>query len=92
MIIALITIGTTLLAPLWIVPVVVVGSLLGTGTVGALQLRHDDRLSERRFVELIKITFLNLSALLRRSHPSREASAIGQASLTDRSGQGTPPI
>lgn len=63
------TISTSRLAPAWAVPVVIVGSLLGVGTVGALQLRHDDRLSERRFVDLIKLTFLNLPALLRRSSP-----------------------
>lgn len=72
------TISASRLAPPWTVPVVIAGSLLGVGTVGALQLRHDDRLSERRFVDLIKLTVLNLPALLRRSPPPVDSPPNGQ--------------
>ncbi|MET9853266.1 hypothetical protein ABZY57_10015 [Streptomyces sp. NPDC006450] len=66
---AAVTVGASLVAAPWTVPLVIVGSLLGVGTIGAFQLRHDDKLSEQRFVELIKMTFLNIPAVLRRSPP-----------------------
>ncbi|MER6195864.1 hypothetical protein ABT234_00590 [Streptomyces sp. NPDC001586] len=85
------TIAASRLAPPWTVPLVIVGSLIGVGTVGALQLRHDDRLSERRFLDLMKMTFLNLPALLRRSPPPAEALPI-VPNQAGQNGQGTPPI
>jgi len=85
------TISASRLAPPWAVPVVVVGALLGVGTVGALQLRHDDRLSERRFVDLVKMTFLNLPAVLRRSPPAVDSPPASQASQVDPSQQVVPP-
>lgn len=81
------TIGVSRLAPPWAVPIVVVASLVGVGTIGALQLRHDDRLSERRLVELIKLTFLNLPALLRRSPQPPDSQSI----QGDPSRQSAPP-
>lgn len=84
------TVAASRLAPPWTLPLVIVGSLLGVGTVGALQLRHDDRLSERRFVDLIKLTFLNLPALLRRSPPAAPP-APGPPSQVDPSQQDAPP-
>ncbi|MFJ2199374.1 hypothetical protein [Streptomyces violaceusniger] len=85
------TIGASRLAPPWAVPIAVVGSLLGIGTIGALQLRHDDRLSEQRFVELIKLTFLNLPSVLRKSPPPADPLPTGPSNQADPSGQGVPP-
>ncbi len=85
------TITAGSLAPPRTVPIVVASSLLGVGTVGALQLRHDDRLSERRLVELIKLTFLNLPALLRRSTSLAEPPLDSSTSQADTSRQSAPP-
>lgn len=89
MVITATTVIVARLAPPWTVPVVIAGSLLGVGTIGALQLRHDDRLGEQRFVELIKLTFLNIPALLRRSRRPVELPPGDQG---NPSGQGTPPM
>lgn len=50
--------------PAWVVPLVVVGCLFMVPVVGALQLRQDDRLSERGFVRLITATITKLPASL----------------------------
>ncbi|MFB9686099.1 hypothetical protein [Amycolatopsis plumensis] len=55
---------------IWVVPVIVVGGLLGVSVVGALQLRHDDRLSERGFLKLMVVAVGRLPAtLVRRPSP-----------------------
>src|SRR5262249_33645945 len=39
--------------PLWVLPLIVVGTILLMATIGVLQLRQDDRLSERGFLRLM---------------------------------------
>ncbi|MBO8190049.1 hypothetical protein [Streptomyces spirodelae] len=84
-------IGISRLTSPWAVPIVVVGSLFGIGTIGAMQLRHDDRLSEQRFVELVKLTYLNLPSILRKSPPPADPFPTGSSDLEDPNGQSTPP-
>ncbi|MFG2235104.1 hypothetical protein ACGFNX_34800 [Streptomyces sp. NPDC048723] len=86
-VITTVTVGASRFAPAWTVPLVLVVSLLGVGTVGAFQLRHDDRLSERRFGELMKMTFLNIPAILRRSPPPVDPPPSSPATS-----QGAPPL
>jgi TRAP-type uncharacterized transport system fused permease subunit len=49
-------------------PIVLIAALLGVSIVGAFQLRHDDRLAERSFLDLMGLTLRSLP-LLRRSDP-----------------------
>jgi hypothetical protein len=53
------------LVPVWAFPVIVVGALLGTVVVGALQLRQD-RLREEGFLELMRLTLARLPLLVGR--------------------------
>lgn len=39
--------------PAWAVPLIIVGAVLLVAVVGALQLRHDDRLGDQAFVKLM---------------------------------------
>lgn len=55
--------------PLWVLPVVVIGGILGVSVVGALQLRQDQGLSERNFLELMRLTLARLPLLTRREPP-----------------------
>lgn len=81
------SIGASRVVPPWTVPLVVVVSLLGVGAVGALQLRHDDRLGECGFIELMKITFLRLPAVLRQSPPPNSPP-----NNQNETGAGAPPV
>jgi hypothetical protein len=56
--------------PMWAVPVIVVGALLGTVVVGALQLRQDDRLKQEGFLELMRLTLARLPLLVGRKPPA----------------------
>ncbi len=40
--------------PPWTLPVIIVGAVILVAVVGALQLRQDDRLSERSFLALMR--------------------------------------
>lgn len=61
----------------WAVLIVVIATLLGVSTVGILQLRHDDRLSEHRFVRLMLATTGKLPAVMtRRSPESRQHDSL----------------
>jgi Flp pilus assembly protein TadB len=46
--------------PIWALPPVLVAGLLGVSVIGALQLRHDRRLSERGFLRLMALTLRQL--------------------------------
>jgi predicted benzoate:H+ symporter BenE len=46
--------------PIWAVPMVAVGGLLGASVLGALQLRHDEKLSERGFLRLMLVAVRKL--------------------------------
>jgi hypothetical protein len=48
----------------WAFPMVLIGGLVGTAVIGALQLRNDDRLSEKNFLHLMKMSFGRLGILL----------------------------
>jgi 4-hydroxybenzoate polyprenyltransferase len=52
---------------LWALPIVVVAAALLVSIVGALQMRQDDRLSERGFVRLMGDVFRRLPLLLARA-------------------------
>jgi hypothetical protein len=59
-----------LLSP-WALPVAIAGAVLLVSVVGALQLRQDDRLSERSFVKLMGDSLRRLPLLFGRSHKDR---------------------
>jgi hypothetical protein len=44
----------------WVFPAVIVGGLLGLSVIGALQLRQDEQLSERGFIDLMGLTLRQL--------------------------------
>jgi hypothetical protein len=44
-------------------PVILVASILGISIVGAFQLRHDDRLQDKSFLELMRLTLSYLPIL-----------------------------
>ncbi|MEV6241200.1 zinc ribbon domain-containing protein [Lentzea sp. NPDC051838] len=67
---ALLVVGKV--ASAWVLPIVVVGGLLAVAVVGALQLRHDDKLSERGFLRLMITALGKLPALLRRQPPDQQ--------------------
>jgi|SRR5215203_5441909 len=52
-----------------ILPIVLVASMLGVSIVGAFQLRNDNRLSEKNFLQLMALTFKYLPLLRRRDEP-----------------------
>ena len=61
-------------SPLWTAPFVLIAGLLGLTVVGALQLRQDDRLSQRHFLALMAMAFRRLPLLSnRRSTAASEA-------------------
>ena len=49
--------------PLWILPVIVIGALLALSIIGAFQLRQDERLTQKNFLELMILTFKRLPLL-----------------------------
>lgn len=52
---------------LWALPIVVVAAALLVSSIGALQMRQDDRLSERSFLQLMGDVFRRLPLLLART-------------------------
>lgn len=48
------------LVSVWVLPAVIIGGLLGLSVVGALQLRHDEGLSEQGFLKLMGLTLRQL--------------------------------
>jgi hypothetical protein len=52
------------LAPLWGVVLVMIGGILTTTCIGAFQLRHDRRLSERGFLQLMTTAIGRLPRLV----------------------------
>jgi Flp pilus assembly protein TadB len=51
--------------PLWALPITAVAAVLIVVIVGALQLRQDERLSERNFLRLMAAVLARLPSLLR---------------------------
>ena len=64
--------------PAWVVPIVIVGAVLLVALVGALQMRQDDRLSEKGFLQLMADVFRRLPLLLPRKQDKHGPEA-GQA-------------
>ena len=59
--------------PVWAVPVVIIGSVLLVSVVGALQLRQDDRLGAKPFLELMGMSLRRLPLLAwRKGSPDRD--------------------
>jgi hypothetical protein len=56
----------------WVLPGVTIAGLFGLMIVGAYQLRHDDKLSERGFLRLMTTTITKLPTLLTRLPRSKE--------------------
>jgi predicted benzoate:H+ symporter BenE len=46
--------------PVWAVPVIMVGGLLSVSILGAFQLRHDEKLTERGFLRLMLVAVRTL--------------------------------
>lgn len=53
---------TARVLPLWAIPVIMVCGLLGTSILGAFQLRHDEKLTERGFLRLMLVAVRALPA------------------------------
>ena len=66
--------------PWYAVPIIVVATLLFSSVIGALQLRHDKRLTEK--------TFLRLVVILMRPHPCQ--SAHGEQDSSSRNDRHAP--
>ena len=45
------------LLPLYALPIIIIGCLLFLSIIGALQLRNDDKLCEKNFVQLMMLSF-----------------------------------
>lgn len=69
-VLVLLVVGRAL--PLWALPIVAITAVLGVVTVGAIQLRHDQRLSERNFVKLMLKVLARLPSLLRSTKSSAD--------------------
>ena len=50
----------------WLVPVVILSGIMALSVVGAFQLRHDNQLSEARFLKLMAMSLRQLPALLKK--------------------------
>jgi hypothetical protein len=70
---AVVLIGAVLavaaLAPLWVIPVVLVAAVVLLAVVGALQLRHDDKITEKGFLALMKLALSQTKTIARRAPP-----------------------
>jgi hypothetical protein len=63
---ALLLVAGSVLPP-WTLPLVIVGALLLLTAIGALQLRHDDRLAEKGFLTLMRLVLERLPLLFEKS-------------------------
>lgn len=65
--------------PLLALPVVIIGALLAISIIGAFQLKQDERLSQKNFLELMLLTFKRLPLLSRGSNTPNDKSNNGPA-------------
>ena len=72
-IVALLLVAGSIL-PVWALPAVIVGALLFLTAIGALQLRHDDRLAEKGFLTLMRLVLERLPLLFQKSQPPNSAA------------------
>lgn len=63
--------------PLWALPIVIIGALLAISIIGAFQLRQDERLSQKNFLELMLMTFKRLPLISRGSNIPKDKSKDG---------------
>ena len=61
------------LLPLYALPIVLMGGILALSTIGAFQLRQDERLSEENFLKLMALSFKYLPWLKRKDAKSNES-------------------
>ncbi len=52
----------------WLVPIVAVAAIIALTVVGAMQLRHDNRLADKSFVSLVGVALRQLPLLRSRGH------------------------
>jgi Flp pilus assembly protein TadB len=69
-VVAGIVLGAAAIVPIWAVPIILVAAILLLSVVGALQLRNDDKLSERGFLSLMKLALSQSGKLAGRSSAS----------------------
>jgi c-di-AMP phosphodiesterase-like protein len=70
--------------PWYALVIVVIGGLLAFVFVGALQLRHDEALSEENFIDLIEKSFKRLPLL--RDNDNSEQQLMENKSVEDSDG------
>jgi hypothetical protein len=51
-----------------VLPLIIIASILAVSTLGALQLRHDAKLGEKSFLQLMSLTFRFLPLLGKRAN------------------------
>jgi len=72
-IVALLLVAGSVL-PAWALPVLIVGALLFLTTIGALQLRQDDRLAEKGFLTLMGLVLERLPLLFQKPKTTDSAA------------------
>jgi hypothetical protein len=56
-----------------VLPLVLIASILGVSVVGAFQLRNDEKLKDKPFIELMRLAFNHLPLLRRREEPEHKS-------------------
>lgn len=74
--------ATANLVPIIVLPAIVVAGLVATSVIGALQLRHDQRISEKAFLKLMWLTFRQLPLI----------RIVGKASIKETAGHHRSPV
>jgi hypothetical protein len=55
------------LLPFYTLPVIIVGTMLLFSVIGAFQLRNDEKLSQKNFLELMLLAFKNIPFLVKKN-------------------------
>lgn len=67
--------ATANLVPIVVLPAIVVAGLVATSAIGAFQLRHDQRISEKAFLKLMWLIFRQLPLIrIASKTPTKEAA------------------
>ncbi|MFD9218668.1 hypothetical protein ACFWDI_01230 [Streptomyces sp. NPDC060064] len=69
------------IVPVWVLPIVILGALIGLVTIGALQLRQDGRISEKGTLSLIKASFRTARSLGSAPQPPAQPQDPGVGSV-----------
>lgn len=59
----------------WVLPVVIVGGLILLSVIGALQLRTDEKLSEKGFLHLMRMSFRQIPVLGKLARSARTSAS-----------------